>query len=45
MTDGQGQAHFLNLPVGTYAIKATLQGFNTYANGSVQVVSGAVDAD
>ena len=40
VTDAQGQAHFLNLPVGTYAIKATLQGFNTFANSVVQVVSG-----
>src|SRR5438309_122038 len=30
-TDTQGQAHFLNLPVGTYAIKASLAGFNTFA--------------
>ena len=41
VTDAQGQAHFLNLPVGTYAIKAALQGFNTYSNSTVQVVSGA----
>ena len=41
VTDAQGQAHFLNLPVGSYAIKAALQGFNTFANSSVQVVSGA----
>jgi hypothetical protein len=39
-TDAQGQAHFLNLPVGTYAVKAALSGFNTYANNTVQVVSG-----
>src|SRR3954463_13967089 len=41
VTDAQGQAHFLNLPVGTYAIKAALSGFNTYTNGRVEVVSGA----
>jgi hypothetical protein len=41
VTDAQGQAHFLNLPVGTYAIKASLQGFNAFANNTVQVVSGA----
>jgi carboxypeptidase family protein/TonB-dependent receptor-like protein len=41
VTDAQGQARFLNLPVGTYAIKASLQGFNTFANSTVQVVSGA----
>src|SRR3954468_12182039 len=40
VTDAQGQAHFLNLPVGTYAIKAALSGFNTYANARVEVVSG-----
>ena len=41
VTDAQGQAHFLNLPVGTYAIKASLEGFNPFANSTVQVVSGA----
>ena len=41
VSDAQGQAHFLNLPVGTYAIKAALSGFNTYTNGKVEVVSGA----
>ena len=40
VTDAQGQAHFLNLPVGTYAVKAVLSGFNSYANNTVQVVSG-----
>src|SRR5947207_9325112 len=40
ITDAQGQAHFLNLPVGTYAVKAGLSGFNSYANNTVQVVSG-----
>src|SRR5207344_608622 len=39
ITDPQGQAHFLNLPVGTYAVKAALRGFNSYANNKVQVVS------
>jgi hypothetical protein len=41
VSDAQGQAHFLNLPVGTYALKADLSGFNPYANSTVQVVSGA----
>ena len=41
VTDAQGQAHFLNLPVGTYAIKASLEGFNPFATSTVQVVSGA----
>lgn len=40
-SDTQGQAHFLNLPVGTYAIKAELSGFNPYSNSTVQVVSGS----
>jgi hypothetical protein len=41
VTDAQGQAHFLNLPVGIYAVKASLQGFNPFVNNTVQVVSGA----
>ena len=41
VTDAQGQARFLNLPVGTYAVKASLAGFNTFANNTVQVVSGS----
>src|SRR5262249_22303850 len=40
VTDEQGQAHFLNLPVGTYTLKTSLSGFNTYANSSVQGVRG-----
>jgi hypothetical protein len=44
ITDVQGQAHFLNLPVGTYAIKAALAGFAGYANDTVEVVSGAATA-
>jgi hypothetical protein len=39
VTDSQGEAHFLNLPVGTYAVKATLSGFNPYTNQNIQVVS------
>src|SRR5436190_22239861 len=41
VTDAQGQAHFLNLPVGTYAIKAALSGFGTFNNPQVQVATGA----
>jgi len=41
VTDAQGQARFLNLPVGTYAVKASLQGFNAFVNNTVQVVSGS----
>ena len=41
ISDAQGLAHFLNLPVGTYAVTAALTGFNTYTNNTVVVVSGA----
>jgi hypothetical protein len=41
VTDAQGQAHFLNLPVGTYSIKASLSGFNPFTNNTVQVATGA----
>jgi hypothetical protein len=44
VTDALGQAHFLNLPVGTYSVKAALSGFNPYANNTVQVVSGSATA-
>jgi hypothetical protein len=40
VSDAQGEAHFLNLPVGTYAVKATLSGFKDYENKNVPVVSG-----
>src|SRR5216117_3830127 len=41
VTDAQGQAHFLNLPVGTYSVRANISGFNPYANINVQIVSGS----
>ncbi len=41
VTDAQGMAHFLNLAVGTYTLKATLAGFNPYANANVQVATAA----
>lgn len=41
VSDGQGQAHFLNLPVGTYAVKTSLSGFNPYANNEVIVSAGS----
>jgi hypothetical protein len=41
VTDTQGQAHFLNLPVGAYAVKAGLSGFNNYVNPNVLVAAGA----
>ena len=40
VSDAQGLAHFLNLPVGIYAMKADIAGFNPYSNSTVQVVSG-----
>jgi Carboxypeptidase regulatory-like domain len=41
ISDAEGQAHFLNLPVGTYTVKASLSGFNPFTNSSVQVASGS----
>ncbi|HMC75987.1 MAG TPA: TonB-dependent receptor [Vicinamibacterales bacterium] len=40
VTDAQGHAHLLNLPAGTYQVKATLQGFADYLNRSVPVAAG-----
>ena len=40
-TDAQGQAHFLNLPVGKYSLKANISGFNPYTNASVQVATAS----
>src|SRR5689334_14084667 len=41
VSDAQGEAHFLNLPVGIYSITATLSGFNTFTNNTVQVATGS----
>ncbi len=41
VSDAQGEAHFLNLPVGIYTIKATLSGFNPFTNNTVQVATGS----
>jgi hypothetical protein len=41
VSDAQGEVHFLNLPVGVYSVKASLQGFNDYSNNTVQVATGA----
>src|SRR4051812_39454863 len=41
VADAQGQAHFLNLPVGTYTVKATLPGFTPSTSSNVEVLSGA----
>ena len=40
VTDAQGEAHFLNLPPGTYQVKASLSGFGDYLNKSVAVATG-----
>ncbi len=41
VSDAQGQAHFLNLPVGTYSLKVSLPGFSPSTNSNVEVLSGA----
>src|SRR5262245_35769847 len=41
VSDAEGQAHFLNLPVGTYTVKASLSGFNPFTNSAVKVATGA----
>src|SRR5262245_8268008 len=41
VTDGQGQAHFLSLNVGTYSLRASLAGFTAYLNAEVIVQAGA----
>jgi len=40
VTDAQGQAHFLNLPVGSYTVKASLQGFNPKTAENIVVAAG-----
>lgn len=40
VSDADGVARFLNLPPGTYTVKAVLQGFSDYLNSSVPVVAG-----
>ena len=44
VTDAEGQAHFLNLPVGTYTVKAALSGFNTFTNTQVVVGTGSAES-
>ena len=41
VTDAKGEAHFLNLTPGTYAVAAKLSGFGDYMNKNVPVVAGA----
>ena len=40
VTDDQGEAHFVNLPPGTYSVNANLQGFRPYVNERVSVTAG-----
>jgi len=39
-SDAQGSAHFADLPVGTYTVTVTLQGFPRSVNNHVEVLSG-----
>jgi len=41
-SDAQGEVHLLNLPAGTYQVKASLQGFANYLNRAVPVGAGGV---
>lgn len=41
VTDERGEAHFLNLPPGTYTVSSSLQGFQPYRNERVAVASGS----
>ncbi|HYT76434.1 MAG TPA: TonB-dependent receptor [Vicinamibacterales bacterium] len=41
VTDTLGEAHFLNLAPGTYAVSAKLSGFSDYLNKNVPVATGA----
>jgi hypothetical protein len=42
VTDARGEARFLNLAPGTYAVAVTRSGFNEYTNASVPVAAGAI---
>src|SRR5688500_10631729 len=41
-TDAEGQVRLLNLPPGTYQVKASLQGFADYLNRAIAVAAGSV---
>lgn len=41
VTDDKGEAHFLNLAPGNYAVTARIDGFNEYVNRNVPVAAGA----
>lgn len=40
VTDARGEARFLNLNLGIYQLRATLQGFSEYRNTNIPVVAG-----
>jgi hypothetical protein len=40
VTDQSGEAHFLGLPPGKYAMNASLAGFSTYHNDGIEVAAG-----
>lgn len=40
-TDAAGEAHFLNLPVGKYSLRAALSGFGEYLKEDIYVGAGA----
>ena len=40
ITDETGEAHFLNLAPGRYAVVASLSGFSTYRNDAIDVAAG-----
>ena len=42
VTDAQGEAHFLNLAPGRYAVTAKLSGFTDYSNENVPVTAGGI---
>lgn len=44
VADTRGRAHFLNLPVGLYTLKASLTGFTPATNSNVEALSGASTA-
>jgi len=44
IADVEGQAHFLNLPVGIYTVKLTLAGFAPHTDSRVEVTSNASTA-
>src|SRR5580765_825226 len=41
ITDAQGQARFLNLPVGVYTVQVSMPSFAPNTNSNVEVLSGA----